>query len=63
MHFEIQPYRTPAFSRISRACEGVVFRRIDIVNELMSKAGASAGLKVFTSVLDQVFENGREAAD
>jgi hypothetical protein len=33
------------------------------VNEVMSKAKTSAGLKVFTSVLDKVFETGRKTAD
>ena len=51
------------FPHITRACEGVVFKSIDIVNELMCKAGTSAGLKVFTSILDKVFETGRKTAD
>ena len=29
----------------------------------MSKAKTSAGMKVFTSVLDQAFKTGRKAAD
>ena len=32
--------------------EGIVFKSIEIVNEVMGRAKTSAGLKVFTSVLD-----------
>jgi hypothetical protein len=57
------PIEHRLFSHITRACEGVVFKSIEIVNELMSKTKTSAGLKVFTSVLDKIFETGRKTAD
>ena len=50
-------------STIPRACEGVIFKSIELANEVMSRTETSAGLKVFTSVLDQVFRTGRKAAD
>jgi hypothetical protein len=51
------------FPHITRACEGIIFKSIDIVNEVMSKTKTSTGLKVFTSILDKVFETGRKVAD
>lgn len=57
------PIEHRLFPHITRACEGVVFKSIDIVNEVIRKTKTSTGLKVFTSVLDQVFETGRKAAD
>ena len=48
---------------ITRVCEGVIFKSIKIVQEVMSKAKTSAGLKVFTSVPDQVFRTKRKGAD
>ena len=57
------PIEHRLFPHITGACEGVVFKRIEIVKELMSKTKTSAGLKVFTSILDKVFETGRKAAD
>jgi hypothetical protein len=41
------PIEHRLFPHITSACEGVVFKSIDIVNEVMSKAKTSAGLKVF----------------
>ena len=48
---------------MTRACEGIIFKSMEIVKEAISGTKTSAGLKVFTSVLDQVFETGRKAAD
>ena len=57
------PIEHRLFPHITRACEGVVFKSIEIVQEVMSKAKTSAGLKVFTSVPDQVFRTKRKVAD
>lgn len=51
------------FPHITRACKGIIFKSVDIVNEVMSKTKTSTGLKVFTSILDKVFETGRKVAD
>lgn len=57
------PIEHRLFSHVTRACEGVIFKNIDIVNEAMSKTTTSKGLKVFTSILDKVFKIGRKTAD
>ncbi len=40
-----------------------MFKNIEIVNEVMSRTKTSTGLKVFTSILDKVFETGRKALE
>ena len=57
------PIEHRLFPHITRACEGVVFKSIDIVNEVMRKTKTSTGLKVFTSVLDRVFKTGRKVSE
>ena len=57
------PIEHRLFPHITRVCEGVVFKSIDIVNEVMRKTKTSTGLKVFTSVLDQVSKIGRKVSE
>lgn len=51
------------FPHATRAREGVVFKSIELLNEVMSGTETSAGLKVFTSVPDRVFRTGRKTTD
>ena len=51
------------FSHVSKACQGVIFSSIELVNEVMGKTKTSKGLKVFTSILDKTFETGRKVAE
>ncbi len=44
------------FPHITRACKGVVFKSVELVNQLMGKAKTTAGLKVFSSILNKPFE-------
>ena len=57
------PIEHRLFPHVTRACEGIIFKSMEIVKEAMSGTKTSAGLKIFTSVLDHVFETGRKAAD
>ena len=57
------PIEHRLFPHVTRACQGVVFSSIEIVNELMSKTSTSKGLKVFSSIMDKVFEKGRKYSD
>ena len=57
------PIEHRLFPHITRVCEGVVFKSIDIVNEVMRKTKTSTGLKVFTSVLDRIFKTGRKISE
>ena len=57
------PIEHRVFCHITRACQGVVFRSVELVNELISKAKTSKGLKVFSSILDKVYETGRKCSE
>ena len=57
------PIEHRLFPHITRACKGVVFKSVELVNELMSKAKTKTGLIVFSSILDKTFETGRKVAD
>ena len=56
------PIEHRLFPHITRACQGVIFSRVDLVSEVMGKAKTSTGLKVFASILDKTFETGRKVA-
>jgi len=57
------PVEHRLFPHVTRACKGVIFKNIDIVKEFIGKAKTATGLKVFTSILDKVFETKRKVAD
>lgn len=57
------PIEHRLFPHITRACQGLIFKTIELVTEAMEKTKTSTGLKVFTSVVDQVFATGRKVAD
>ena len=48
------------FCHVARACQGVVFKSLDIVQDFMANTSTKTGLNVFTSVLDTVFETKRK---
>jgi hypothetical protein len=54
------PIEHKLFCHVTRACKGVVFSSMEIVNDLISKTSTSKGLKVFSSIKDKVFEKGRK---
>jgi hypothetical protein len=57
------PIEHRLFPHITRACKGVIFKNIEIVNHFIAKTKTSTGLKVFTSILDKTFETGRKVTD
>ena len=57
------PIEHRLFPHLTRACQGVVFKSYDIVKEFMSQAKTKTGLKVFVSILDQVFQTKRKVED
>jgi len=57
------PIEHRLFPHITRACKGVVFKSVELVNNLMAKTKTSTGLKVFTSILNRTFKTGRKVAD
>jgi len=57
------PIEHRLFPHITRACKGVVFKSVELVNDLMAKAKTTTGLKVFSSILTKTFETGRKVAE
>jgi hypothetical protein len=56
------PIEHRLFPHVTRACQGVVFKSVDLVNDLMAKTKTATGLKVFTSIFTKTFETGRKIA-
>jgi hypothetical protein len=57
------PIEHRLFPHITRACKGVVFKSVELVNDLMGKAKTKTGLKVFSSILNKEFKTGRKVAE
>ena len=50
------------FPHITKACQGVIFKSVELVNDLIAKTQTSTGLKVVTNILNKTFETGRKVA-
>ena len=57
------PIEHRLFPHITRACQGVIFKTIQLAKEFIARAKTSKGLKVFTTILDEVFETKRKVAE
>lgn len=57
------PIEHRLFPHVTRACSGLIFTSVELVSKAMSQAKTHQGLKVFTSVINSVFETGRKVAD
>ena len=56
------PIEHRVFPHVTRACQGVVFESVKLVEDLISRTRTQTGLSVTTSILDRVFELGRQVA-
>lgn len=50
------------FPHLHRACQGVIFKSVEIVKELMAKTTTKSGLRVTVNILDNIYETGRKVA-
>lgn len=57
------PIEHRLFPHLTHACQGVVFKSVELVKELMAATKTKTGLKVFTSVIDKTFATKRKVAD
>lgn len=57
------PIEHRLFPPLTRVCQGVIFESVEMVKALMAKAKTQTGLKVFTSVLNQVYKTGRKVTE
>lgn len=56
------PIEHRLFPHVTRACQGVVFETLDLVQELMARTQTKTGLKVVVDVVDQLYQTGRQYA-
>lgn len=56
------PIEHRLFPHITKACQGVIFKTVELVNDLIAKTKTSTGLRVVTNILDKTFETGRKVA-
>jgi hypothetical protein len=56
------PIEHRLFPHVTRACQGVVFKSIELVKELMEKTHTRQGLKVTVQIVDKVYQKGRKVA-
>ena len=57
------PIEHRLFPHLTRVCQGVVLKSVELVKELMSSAKTKTGLQVFSSILDKPFATKRKVAD
>lgn len=57
------PIEHRLFPHLTRACQGVIFEHVEMVTDLMGKATTKTGLKVFTTLMDKVYETGKKVAE
>jgi len=57
------PIEHRLFPHVTRACQGVIFKSIALVKELMEKTRTSTGLKVTVQIIDKVYALNRIVAD
>jgi hypothetical protein len=57
------PIEHRLFPHVTRACQGVVFKNIEIVKELMEKAKTKTGLKVIVNIIDKEYQTGRTVSN
>jgi hypothetical protein len=57
------PIEHRLFPHVTRACQGVIFKGVALVKQLMEKARTRAGLSVVVDILDKVYETGRKVAE
>lgn len=57
------PIEHRLFCHVTAACEGVVFKSVEIVKDLISKTSTSTGLNVISTIQDKVYSLGRKVCE
>jgi len=56
------PIEHRVFPHVTRACEGVIFKNVPLVKELIEKTETTTGLRVTVDILNRAYKAGRKAA-
>ena len=59
---KFNPIERKLFSFVTKACEGVIFKSVEIVKSLMKETKTKTGLKVFVDIIDKKYKTGRKVA-
>ncbi len=57
------PIEHRLFPHVTRACQGVIFKSMALVKQLMEKTRTRTGLSVVVDILDKVYQTGRKASE
>jgi hypothetical protein len=57
------PIEHRLFPHVTRACQGVIFKSVALVKQLMEKARTRTGLSVIVDIVDKIYETGRKVAE
>jgi len=57
------PIEHRLFPHVTRACKGLIFNSIDIVEEAINQTSTKMGLKVFASVSDKIYQTGKKVTE
>jgi hypothetical protein len=57
------PIEHRLFPHVTRACQGVIFKSVALVKELMEKTQTRKGLRVVVDILDRVYQTGRKVTE
>jgi len=56
------PIEHRLFPHVTRACQGVIFKSVEVVKELMMRTKTQQGLHVLVNIIDKVYQTGRKAS-
>lgn len=57
------PIEHRLFPHVTRACQGVLFKSVELVKHLMERTHTQPGLKVTVQIIDKLYQTGRKVAD
>jgi hypothetical protein len=57
------PIEHRLFPHVTRACQGVIFKSVTLVKQLMEKARTRTGLSVVVDIVEKTYETGRKVAE
>jgi len=57
------PIEHRLFPHVTRACQGVVFKSLTIVRNLIARTKTTTGLAVTVAIFDKLYQTGRKASD
>lgn len=56
------PIEHRLFPHVTRACQGVIFKSVELVKKLMEKTKTSKGLRVTVNVINKIYQTGCKAS-